>query len=285
MAKPSYFGGSSAIYHLNPLIVVKVPRSKSDEEDHENEQANFDIIECHERHPNLVISYHRVQRATFLEFAGTNLECIIQNHQTREPDTRRVLFASTAYPLHWRAEISGACAWLEEIGLAHCDLRTENIVIDNNHAKVIDFDRSVQAGLPLDVGTEPFARKLDNGSYGIAGPVTEQFAIGSLLYCLTRGHKPYEDEWFGKDHWIHIVKMFRNRQFPQLESNPWDTIINSCWAGKFETVDRLYNDIEPLVGNFGSTPLIDQTTFEKRKAECEQAVKEGLISKLVQNSA
>ena len=80
MAKPYFLGGSSAIYHLSPLIVVKVSRCKIDEEDHAKEQANFDVIERHERHPNLVISYHGVHLGTFLDFKGTNLECTFQKH-------------------------------------------------------------------------------------------------------------------------------------------------------------------------------------------------------------
>ena len=132
------------------------------------------------------------------------------------------------------------------IGLAHCDLRLENIAIDGDHAIVIDFDHSDQVGSPLEIGTEPFARKSDDGSYGLAGPVTEQFAMGSILYCLTRGHKPYEDKWFGKDHRIHIGKMLRNREFPQLETHQWDIVIDNCWAGRFRTVGKLHTEIEVL---------------------------------------
>lgn len=234
------------------------------------------------------MSYHRVQFVTFLEFVGTtNLAYILQNYQTRAPTTRQVLSASTVYPMHWRAEISGtcACAWLENIGLAHCDLRPENIVINDNHAKVIDFDHSVQIGLPLEIGTEPFARKSVDGSYGLAGPAIEQFAIGSILYCLTRGFNPYEDKWFGQDHRIHIVKMLRNGEFPQLETHPWDIVINSCWAGNFETVKDLYINIHLLIGQIKSTPLLDQTTIEERRLECKRAVEDRLVSKYIEHLA
>lgn len=30
------------------------------------------------------------------------------------------------------------------------------------------------------------------GHFGVNGPQTEQFAIGLLLHCMTRGHEPYE---------------------------------------------------------------------------------------------
>jgi len=283
MAQLELYGGSSAIYRLNPFIVVKVPRSKGDRDDHAKEQANFDIIETYERHPNLVISYHRVQFATFLEFAGANLGFMLQEYQTRDSSTRQVLSASTAYPIHWRAEISAACAWMEKIGLAHGDLRPENIVINGNRVKIIDFDRSVQVGSPLEIGTEPFARQLDDGSYGLAGPVTEQFAVGSILYCLTRGFNPYEDEWFGKDHMIYLEEKFRNREFPQLGDQSWDNIIKDCWAGTFKTVQELHTQIASLVGQIESSSLLDQTMVSQRRAECERAVENGLVRKLVQH--
>ncbi|PVH79396.1 hypothetical protein DL98DRAFT_461192 [Cadophora sp. DSE1049] len=285
MASLEFFGGSSHIYRLNHFILVKVPREKGDEAAHALEQANFDVIERHGRYPNLVNSFYRLPGVTFLESVGTNLQYILQQHQTRDPRTRQVLSASADYPIHWRAEISGACAWLEQIGLAHCDLRPENIIIDGDHAKVIDFDHSVQVDSPLDIGTEPFARKSVDGSYGLAGPVTEQFAMGSILFCLTRGYQPYENEGFGKDHRIHMGKSLQDREFPQLETHQWDIVISSCWEGNFRTVKELHTEIESLTGQIESTPLLDQTTFKERRAECERAVKDGLIRSLVQHLA
>ncbi|KAK0102243.1 hypothetical protein ONS95_005866 [Cadophora gregata] len=285
MARLEFIGGSSKIYRLNPFILVKVPREKGDEEAHALEQAAFDIIERYGRFPNLVTSFYRAPGVTFLESAGTNLQFILQQNQTRDPKTRRVLSASSDYPIHWRTEISGACAWLEQIGLAHCDLRPENIVIDGDHAKVIDFDHSVHVDSPLDIGTEPFARKLVDGSYGLAGPVTELFAIGSILFCLTRGYQPYENEWFGKGHRIHMGKLLQNREFPQLDTHQWDTVISCCWEGKFRTVEELHSEIESLTGQVESTPVLDQNTLENHREECEQAVKDGLIRSLVEHLA
>lgn len=85
-------------------------------------------------------------------------------------------------------------AWLKTIGLAHCDIRPANILLDGeNSAELTAFDRSIEIGEVLDSGTEPFDRLLgeevgrDCGSYGKAGPRTETFAIGSVFYSLTRG--------------------------------------------------------------------------------------------------
>ncbi|CAG8983302.1 hypothetical protein HYALB_00002740 [Hymenoscyphus albidus] len=275
------YGGSSAIYSLNHFIVVKVPRSKDDDDEHTAEQVIFDIIESSKRHPNLVASYYRVQSATFLEFAGLNLESMLQEHQTRDPRTRRVL-SVVEYPMdllvRWKAEISGGSAWMEEVGLAHGDLRTENVVINDGHAKIIDFGRSVKVGSPLEIGTEPFARQTESGSYGLAGPVTEQFALGSILYCLAQGYKPYEDEWFGEDHNNILVEKLQKREFPILKDGPWEIVINCCWGGEFETVQKLHAHISSLAGQIKGAPLLDQTTIDQRRAECKKAVEEGLSS-------
>ena len=100
--------------------------------------------------------------------------------------------------------------------------------------KLGDFDRSVKIGKHLDAGTDPFARLLDDesgqdrGSYGKAGPRTEQFALGSVIYSLVRGYDPYENEWFGEEHGPIFLDKFQMMQFPSFSDSPLDAIIQKC---------------------------------------------------------
>lgn len=142
-------------------------------------------------------------------------------------------------------ELSAAASWLEEIGLAHGDIRPPNVLFDSDdHVKLSDFDRSVKIGEFLDSGTEPFARILgdeggqDRGSYGKAVPRTEQFALGSVIYFLVRGYDPYEDEWFGEKHGSILIDKFQMMQFPPLSDSLLEAIIQKCWCGQFMSVKQ-----------------------------------------------
>lgn len=239
----------------------------------------------------LTLIYFNLVLAFFLSFAliAVSIYILQNSHSTKSP----IGFTCSLqrqdiveYPMdllvRWKAEISGGSAWMEKVGLAHGDLRTENVVINDGHAKIIDFGRSVKVGPPLEIGTEPFARQTESGSYGLAGPVTEQFALGSILYCLAQGYKPYEDEWFGEDHNTILAEKLQKREFPLLKDGPWEIVIKSCWGGEFETVQKLHARISSLAGQIKGAPLLDQTTIDQRRAECKKAVGEGLVSKLVQ---
>ncbi|KAL2759757.1 hypothetical protein ACRALDRAFT_1060247, partial [Sodiomyces alcalophilus JCM 7366] len=104
-------------------------------------------------------------------------------------------------------QLGAAAAWLEELGLAHCDIRPGNMLLcPAGHVKLADFDRTLKIGEDMLSGTEPFARildeegGLDRGTYGKAGCRTEQFAVGSVFYSLTCGYDPFEDQWWGRHH-------------------------------------------------------------------------------------
>ncbi len=95
-------------------------------------------------------------------------------------------------------QICGGAAFLEREGLAHGDLRPDNILVDQKgNLRIHDLGSALAVGDFLPVGTEPFARLLIGdddkgaGTYCEAGAASENFAIGSILYSLTRGHYPY----------------------------------------------------------------------------------------------
>lgn len=85
-------------------------------------------------------------------------------------------------------------------GYAHGDINPRNILSDDeDRFKLIDFDHAHKIGNDLNVGHEPYVRfhrrrgTTGGGMYGIAGPVTEQFALGSIFWYITRGAELYAD--------------------------------------------------------------------------------------------
>jgi serine/threonine protein kinase len=156
-------GGIGFVYKLNDSVAVKIPRADNGP-DHAIEQAIFERLESHPPHPHVIRSFLRIAGATFLEFLpGGDLASLLWKHQERDPKTQQVLAVLKKQPLElclrWMKELSSAAAWLEEIGLAHGDIRPPNMLFDSQyHVKLCDFDRCIGVGERLDAGTKPFAR-------------------------------------------------------------------------------------------------------------------------------
>jgi atypical protein kinase C zeta type len=86
------------------------------------------------------------------------------------------------------------------------------------------------------------------GHFGVYGPTTEQFAIGSLLYCMTRGHEPYGHPDDDPD--LDTIRLFKNEIFPPLQADDdaLDGIINRCWTGSYGSIKDLAEATAQLPG-------------------------------------
>jgi serine/threonine protein kinase len=64
------------------------------------------------------------------------------------------------------------------------------------------------------------------------------FAIGSLLYEIVTGRPPYdgleEDE---------VEKRFKRAEFPSTADVMLGEVIKGCWAGKYDTVRQVLDDV------------------------------------------
>ncbi|KAM5494866.1 putative protein kinase C [Microsporum audouinii] len=153
----------------------------------------------------------------------------------------------------WSMELSHAAAWLENLGYVHADIRPPNLLLNG--------DDRVEAGD-------------DAGSFGLYGARTEQFAIGSVIYLMTRGYEPYEDE----DPGPNIVEL-RRMEFPSLGNDPLDRIIDRCWKGRFEYLKDLAEETSTLSGGNhpkSLSPLTERYCLERQK-KCQTLVNQGLL--------
>jgi atypical protein kinase C zeta type len=122
----------------------------------------------------------------------------------------------------WAAELCAAVAWLESLGFAHTDLRPPNTLFDErDHLKLTDFDCVARIGERSHGNAPPWALLYNDpvtghGHSGVDGPKNEQFAIGSLLYCMTRGHESYWQPPGVPE--PSVVELFRKGIFPPVES-------------------------------------------------------------------
>jgi serine/threonine protein kinase len=148
-------------------------------------------------------------------------------------------------------QLCGGAAFIEQQGYAHGDLRPDNLLLDQNgNLRIQDFGAPLSIGRRLPVGTEPFARLLSkedgkSRGYGLAGAYSENFAIGSIFYSLTRGHYPYALE--GHDVQT-LMGMFQQKEFPQLTGSTEDGVISMCWYGKYQSVTELEQVFRDIAG-------------------------------------
>lgn len=121
-------------------------------------------------------------------------------------------------------------ARLERLG----DLRPSNVLLDaRNHLKLVGFDSASAIGAAYAGGQVPYARILgkeaaqeDRGSFGYHGARTEQFAIGSIVYIMTRGYELYDDQSCRGEQ--DVVLLLQKKLFPVMSQHKVDMVINIC---------------------------------------------------------
>ncbi|GAB0136164.1 hypothetical protein EsDP_00004476 [Epichloe bromicola] len=286
-------GSTGLVFKLSDAIVVK--KSRLGRNDYiANEQKIFATLNRQPLSPYIIQHFHNTPDAIFLEFMpGGNLGAILNDQQVKDESTQRVIrvvkLQAAQDCLKWMRQVVAAAAWLEQLNLAHCDIRPANMLLsDTQDLKLADFDHTRKIGDTLPSLTEPFARLLgdegglERGTYGTAGSRTEQFAIGSVAYALTRGHDPYEDEWWGPDHGPICQGKLQNMEFPGLSKEKHDNIIWNCWHGQYESISQLSGHLAGL--DQSSWEVIKQhasaSDIGLRKYECEMMIQRGVLERL-----
>lgn len=224
-------GGHSVVLRLAPDIVAKVSLEPGDERLRQ-EQKIFEVLG---EAPHIVQCHLSAPDVSFLE--------LVRNGTLYD----RMSMTKPRPPIvHWMLQLSHAAASLETLGYAHSDINPQNILFDDDdQVKLIDFDHSLKVGEHLDVGYEPYVRQhreITGGQYGVAGAATEQFALGSVFWYMSRGSHAYS-ELEGHDR----VNRLLDGIFPATDpQDPIDCIIRNCWHGHYLTVADLVDDIQRL---------------------------------------
>lgn len=135
--------------------------------------------------------------------------------------------------------------------------------------------------MPAAPGAPPWTRVqgseagVSNGTFGVYGPRTEQFAIGSLLYYMTRGFEPYEND---RIEGPRIVNFFQEMIFPILQTDDdLDLIIGNCWTGVYESILFLSNDTKAFLVAHNIPAIIAAEEIDAKRDYCETLVSEGFL--------
>lgn len=268
------WGAIGLVFSVSDRIALKFalrPASKRMQHEHHI----YDLLERRPQCPNIVRSFLRLPDLNFMEnMAGGNLEARLRSRQIRdEHDFVSVASLEPATLVsRWTAELASAAAWLESLGLAHGDIRPMNILLDStDHLKLADFDCAAEIGTeePRGCGT-PYGRLQgseagkDKWTFGLIGPQTEQFAIGSVIYYLTRGHEPYEGTSVSRS---QRVTLLQEKHFPATDTNNTrDAVIRKCWHGDYSSIQQLSIEVESL--RLAQMEDYNEEPLEARRQEC-----------------
>ncbi|ESZ96916.1 protein kinase domain-containing protein [Sclerotinia borealis F-4128] len=293
-------GATGWVYKINNRIALKIPRKGSHEE-FACEVKFYNILESHSPPcPDISRSFLRVPKGNFMAFcSGGSLDQRLQEHQTRGGKSQqfKILGINKCEPLHlveqWAAELSSAVAWLESLGYCHTDIRPANLLFDEqDHIKLTDFDCWEEVGSPALGSAPPWARVLgpeagsDCGSFGYNGARVEQFAIGSVLYMMTRGHEPYEDGTCAPEESSNVVDLLQQMRFPSLGEGVLDNIIDRCWNGGYPLLKDLADETKLLsrAHNIPRAVALTEEYCKEIQEECQQLIESGLLEGIKEGS-
>jgi len=156
-----------------------------------------------------------------------NLKQYVDGHRatTTETDLKR-----------WARQIIESITYIHSKGIRHSDLRLDQWLVDADlNARLSDFNASGFDDQP-DLGLEGRpAQGLESPSHYLPRDPeadntveSDPFALGSTLYELVVGKRPYEglsDE--------SIESLYKERKFPSTEGLLFGKTIIGCWKGNF----------------------------------------------------
>ncbi|KAI0097274.1 kinase-like protein [Nemania sp. FL0031] len=279
-------GGSGSVYKITKKIALKFAVSSNSEE-FNTENATYDLLEKHPPCPYVIQAFYRTGDYIFLPLlsCGTLWHRMRRNQKVDGLTVLAVLRIEDRRLIErWTAELCAAVAWLDTLGIVHGDLRPTNILLDDkDHMKLTDFDCVQKVGTPFLGICAPWARiRPESGErgYGVCGPEIVQFAVGSIVYYMTRGFEPYEVPGQSSEDPLKVLDLWEQKIFPPVrENDPLDHIIQECWMGHFPSLNDLLESAKRLPG---SKDMVTAGTWSEEylaamREECVALVKSGSL--------
>ncbi|CCE32190.1 uncharacterized protein CPUR_06050 [Claviceps purpurea 20.1] len=243
------FGGGGVVFKISKRVVFKCPMdfenpAPCQEEQMKrcatklaNEKSMHELLMKHP-HPNIVRCILCIPEGFFMERMEGTLQARLD--QDYAPSNRT--------KARWITQLASALSWIEGLGFAHGDLRPANILLTaNDNIRLADFDVSVKIGQELEAGSEPFVRLNEDFELPQAGPISEQFALGSCIYTIRFGHIPFSELDF------HImVRKFIKNEHPSTDNDiEFGGVTQNCWQGQYASVSAAYDDIKARCDGLG----------------------------------
>src|ERR1017187_1579819 len=118
---------------------------------------------------------------------------------------------ATSEPVQIARQVLAALSALHGLGIVHRDLKPSNVFLTAHGVKLLDFGLARSTGISLPAGGEcaptvtnltapgvilgtPHYMSPEQASGAVAGPATDIFAAGSILYEMLAGKRPFDGD-------------------------------------------------------------------------------------------
>ncbi|KAF1840129.1 kinase-like protein [Cucurbitaria berberidis CBS 394.84] len=137
--------------------------------------------------------------------------------------------------LDWIQTALRSIQYIHSKGVLQADISARNfLVADDLSLCLCDFSGSMIGARKNLVRPETRYEKFEGTEPVDISVRTEIFAVGSLIYEISTGKRPYDELEDGE-----VEHLFRQGVFPTTSSLYFGGIINNCWLGHYKTVAEI----------------------------------------------
>lgn len=149
-------------------------------------------------------------------------------------------------------EIAEGVAHAHQRDVLICDIHVRNVLLDATlGVKLCDFQGRLldpKGEVMVDGGASENAESfMPRATPEYADIKTDIFALGSTIYHVMTGHRPFP-QYDTIDDEAKFVELYRNGEWPLLDVKDGGGVIKTCWEGRYEHASEVVNDLLALKG-------------------------------------
>ncbi|UPX12686.1 uncharacterized protein EKO05_0003226 [Ascochyta rabiei] len=152
--------------------------------------------------------------------------------------------------LRFARETAEGIAYAHRKNVIVCDINVRNILLDPElHVKLCDFQGRLlgpNGEILCDGGASENAESfMPRDSPDFADTRTDIFALGSTIYHILKGHRPFP-ELHTIDDEAEFKRRYEERLFPPLAADWGGAIVWKCWEGRYDSAEEVFKDLLSL---------------------------------------
>ncbi|CAG8429867.1 unnamed protein product [Penicillium salamii] len=137
--------------------------------------------------------------------------------------------------IRWYRDLTSALCHIHSLGIAHADIRIDNVLFEHDRVILCDFSATSPLGQSNPVF--PDAPLPVNGPSSTLSEATDMFAMGSFIFQLEHGAKPEL-----------VVDSNGTLALPKIQTDHpiLDTIIRKAWLGQYDRTSEMLEHIDSI---------------------------------------